>query len=249
MGSVQALYRHPVKGFTPERLERTHLSTGEGIAWDRAFAIEDGPSGFDPAAPAFVSKMRFTVLAKMPMLARLQTRFDDATGQFSVESEAGAFSACLFDAAGRHAFAAWLQDVLGAEAAGALRVLPAPGAHRFFDHPQGDVSLINLASVRDLAQRLGRPIDPLRFRANIYVEGWPPWAEDEAKAVALGAASADVFKPIVRCAATHVDLERGVRDIDLVGELHRLFGRTTCGVYLHVTDGAVVSQGDRALCR
>ena len=118
---------------------------------------------------------------------------------------------------------------------------------RFLDHPLGHVSIINLASVRDLEQRLGRPLDPLRFRANLYVEGWPAWAEndfEEGRPMSVGAASAKVFKPIVRCAAPGVDPETAERDIDVTGELFRHYGHTLCGVYIQVTGAGAVKEGD-----
>ena len=36
------------------------------------------------------------------------------------------------------------------------------------------VHIVNLASVRELERGLGRPVDPLRFRANLYLEGLTP---------------------------------------------------------------------------
>ena len=48
---IHAIYRYPVKGLTPEPLPRTRLAAGETVPVDRLYAIENGPSGFDPAAP------------------------------------------------------------------------------------------------------------------------------------------------------------------------------------------------------
>lgn len=246
-GVVAALTRHPVKGFTPEHLQHVMLRVGEGMAFDRAFAVEDGPSGFDPDAPGHVSKMKFTVLAKIPAVARVRTRFDDAAGVFHAAAPGAApIAVRLADEEGRARFAAWLAAFLGEDVRGPLRVLPAPGAHRFFDHPQGLLSLISLESVRDIERRIGRPVDPLRFRANIYVSGWPAWSELETEnwMVTLGAARARVFKPITRCAATHVDPVAGVRDIDMVETLRREYGHALCGVYLHVEKTGAVGLGD-----
>ncbi len=78
MAVVSALWRHPIKGFTAQPLDRVDLAAGGWFPGDRLFAVEDGPSGFDPAAPAFVSKTRFTVLARLPQVARVVARFDDA---------------------------------------------------------------------------------------------------------------------------------------------------------------------------
>ena len=248
-GRIASLWRHPVKGFTPERLTRADLSPGGFFPCDRLYAVEDGPSGFDPDAPAWISKTKFTVLAKIPDVARVRTAFDEASGVLTVRAPGRAdLSANLDNAAGRQAFADWLAGFLGEEARGPLRVVQGPG-HRFTDHPLGDVSIVNLASVRDLAERLGRPVDPLRFRANLYVEGWPAWAENDAAEetqLRLGGATARLFKPIVRCVATHVDPATGERDIDLVRALHDLYGHLHCGVYVSVSKGGALAEGDIA---
>lgn len=245
-GHVAALYRHPVKGFTPERLDFADLTTGGAFPCDRLYAVENGPSGFDPAAPAFVSKQKFTVLAAIPAVARARTAYDEATGVLSATAEGWPdFSGALTEPDGRTAFAAWLTNLLGEHANGPLQVVSA-GGHRFTDHPLGHVSIINLASVRDLEAKIGRPVDPLRFRANIYVEGWPAWVENDwaGRELMAGFARAKVFKPIVRCAATHVDPATAERDLDLVKALFDNYGHMNCGVYVHVTDGGRVTVGD-----
>ena len=245
-GRLDALYRHPVKGFTPERLGAATLTTGAHVPCDRLYAVENGPSGFDPDAPGHMSKWKFTVLAHMPRLARVHTRYEDDSGLFTVEAEGRPpLEARLTERSGREALAAWLSDFLGEEAKAPLKVISGP-PHRFMDHPQGYVSLVNLESVRDLAARTGRVVDPLRFRANLYVEGWPAWSEMEATDVSVGAARMVVQKPIVRCMATHVDPKSGERDLDLTGDLHRHYGHTFCGVYLNVTEGGAVAVGDKA---
>ena len=247
-GRIESLWRHPVKGFTPERLAEATLAAGGFFPCDRIYAVEDGPSGFDPAAPAWVSKQKFTVLAKIAEVARARTAYDEATGVLSASAQGREpIRAPLTEAPGREAFAAWLTGFLGEAALGPLKVVEAPG-HRFTDHPRGEVSIVNLASIRDLESRLGRTIDPLRFRANLYVEGWPAWIENEAKdrEVRLGPVTARVFSPIVRCAATHVDPATGVRDIDLVAALHANYGHMFCGVYVSILVGGRVAEGDAA---
>lgn len=250
-GRIAALYRHPVKGFTPETLETATLEARAAFPGDRLYAVENGPSGFDPTAPAFLSKMRFAVLASIPALAGARTRYDAASGVLNVEAEGCApCSADLTAEAGRAAFARWLEGFLGPEdRRGALRVLQGPGAHRFMDDAAGAVSLINLASLRDLEARLGRPVDPLRFRANVHVEGWAPWAElalASGSELRLGEATLSLVKPIVRCAATHVDPKTGERDIELVPALHAHYRQPVCGVYLQVAWGGTVRVGDAA---
>ena len=250
-GSIAALYRHPVKGFTPEPLAAALLQAGHAFPCDRLYAVENGPSGFDPASPAFLSKQKFTVLAAIPRLAQARTAYDEVTGVLAVEAEGRPpLRADLTGETGRAAFAAWLEGFLpGDDRRGRLRVLEGPGAHRFMDDAAGAVSLINLASVRDLSARLGVEVDPLRFRANVHVEGWAPCAELDlapGAEVRLGGVEARVVKPIARCMATHVDPRVGERDIDLVPALFARYGHRHCGLYLQVAWGGEVAVGDRA---
>jgi uncharacterized protein YcbX len=247
-GHVAAIFRHPVKGFTPESLNHAQLAPDEGFPHDRVWAVENGPSGFDPAAPAWTPKQKFTVLAAIPAVAAVRTRYDDATGVFMAEAPGrAAFGGRLAEEDGRAAFAAWLSHVLPVDdQRGALRVVEARGGFRFTDHPQGQVSVINLASVRDLSARMGVELDPLRFRANVYVEGWPAWAENgwEGRPLMLGWAQATVFKPIVRCAATAVAPGTGAKDLEVVKALFDHYGHMNCGIYLNVTAAGRVALGD-----
>jgi uncharacterized protein len=246
MAQIAALRRHPVKGLTPEALNEVRLEAGACFPVDRMWAVEVGPSGFDPATPKHVSKMKFAVLARFPQLAKLHTWHDDASGVFHIGDAHGfGVDVNLREASGQEALARFLQAFLGEEAE--FRVLAAPGAHRFMDSPLGFVSLLNLASIRDLETRIGRALDPARFRGNLLVEGLAPWVEDgwtKGAEVHAGAARLEVIKPIERCVATHADPARGVADIDVVDALRTHFGRITMGVYLQVLEGGVVAVGD-----
>ncbi len=247
-GTVASIYRHPVKGLTPERLDAVELEAGAYFPNDRLYAIEVGPSGFDPASPKHISKQRFTVLARFPALARIRTRLEDATGAFHIGDAHGFGVETRLDTKdGRATIERFLQAFLGEDAQGALRVLESPDGYRFMDHPQGRISVINLASVRTVEQAIGQSIDPLRFRANVYIDGLKPWAEDDwvaGVAVRLGGVKLSMFKPIVRCIATHVNLGTGIRDIDMVGMLREHFGRDTLGNYFSIDAAGRVAEGD-----
>ena len=248
--SIASIFRHPVKGLTPEPLDAVELVAGGYFPGDRKWAVEVGPSGFDPERPGHVSKMKFTVLARYPELARLKTRLADDGVTFHVGDAHGFGIETRLDTSdGREALERFLQAFLGGEAPGRLRVLSAPG-HRFTDHPLGHVSVINLASIRALGQAIGAEVDPLRFRANIYLEGLPAWAEDGLVAgdvARVGAARLRMFKPIVRCVATHANPDTGERDMETVDLLRRHFGRDTMGNYYAVEQGGRVARGDDAL--
>ena len=85
--TLRAIYRYPVKGLSAERLAGTALVPGETLAGDRRYAIENGASGFDPAAAGYLPKQRFLMLMKNERLARLDTRFDDATQLLTIRHD------------------------------------------------------------------------------------------------------------------------------------------------------------------
>ena len=81
---IETLYRYPVKGLSPERLKRAALPAGGFFPGDRLFAIENGPSGFDAAEPVHQPKIKYLMLMRNESLARLKTRYDDASGDLVI---------------------------------------------------------------------------------------------------------------------------------------------------------------------
>ncbi|WP_091741683.1 MOSC domain-containing protein [Phenylobacterium immobile] len=246
-GKVASIWRYPVKGFTPEALDAVEIAPGRGFPNDRIYAVENGPSGFDPQNPAFVSKHKFAVLAAIPQVAAARTAYDERTQTLNASAPGHPdIQARLADPAGREAFTAWLAKLIGADAIrGPLRVVEGPG-HHFTDNPLGQVSIVNLESVRELGQRMGCEIDPLRFRANVYVEGWPAWAELgwAGRSLRVGGVETTVFKSIVRCLATHVDPQTAERDIEVTRALFDHYGHVFCGVYVRADRAGAVQVGD-----
>ena len=247
-GRVVALRRHPVKGFTSEALPSVGLEAGAPFPVDRLFAVERGPCGFDPAAPAHIPKSRFAVLANTEAVARVRTRWDEAEGRLHASLPGHPdFHGLLGEPLGDAAFVAWLRLVLGDEPGPAeLKVVKGSG-WRFFDSPDGHVSLLNLASVRDLGERIGAELDPERFRANLWVEGWPAWSEMALAVgtpVRAGAAILTAVRPIRRCAAIHVDPVTAERDLDVSAALREHYGHLFCGLYMQVAQGGDVALKD-----
>ncbi|MBJ7484555.1 MOSC domain-containing protein [Brevundimonas sp.] len=250
---IAALYRHPVKGFTPEALEAAVLEADGWFPGDRMWAVENGVSGFDPADPAHLPKQKFTVLMRQAILARVKTRWVETANVLHTEIDGETLGVRMDEPGDRAVFCDRLAAFLGEEARGPLRLIDAGPRHRFMDSMRGRVSVLNLASVRDLAERLGRPVDPLRFRANVWVEGWEPWvengwgrpdAETAGPVLRLGDVTLRGDKPIVRCAATEVDPATGVRDMAVVKSLHDLYGHVLTGLYCSIETGGRIAVGD-----
>jgi uncharacterized protein YcbX len=241
---ITGIYRYPVKGLSPERLSRVVLAAGRTLPADRRYAIEDGPSGFDPAAPKWMSKARFLMLMRDEWLAALHTHFDDASHTLTIRKD------------GREATRGDLETVEGRTAierffalnfAGAIKGPPkilSGGGHSFSDVAKKVVSIINLASVAAIEDMVGQPVHPLRFRANLYVKGWPAWHEVDlvGQTIAIGEVRLRIVKRIVRCAAINVDPDTAARDLNLPLTLKQCFGRADCGVYAEVIAGGEVAE-------
>lgn len=244
--AVQSIYRYPVKGLSPERLPKAALSKGEMLPNDRRYAIENGPSGFDPANPVWKSKSYYLMLMRDERLAALQTRYDDVSHVLTVrENGKEAASGDLETEEGRAAIEDFFRAYCAKELKGPPKVLASPG-YRFADVPRKVVSIINLASIAALQDLVGQPVDPLRFRGNLHVTGLPPWGEFDLleKTLTIGGAKLKVNKRIVRCAAINVDPVTAARDLNLPHMMMQRLGHMDCGVYAEVVHDGVVAEGD-----
>src|SRR5688572_478085 len=173
--TVHSLYRYPVKGLSPESLARAELRKGGYFPGDRLYAIENGPAGFDAAAPQHQPKIKFLMLMRNERLAALRTRHDDASGTLTIEEPGRqAVRADLASGDGRLAVEAFFRRFMPNELRGPPKVLTAPDGFRFTDSRRGYVSIINLASVQALEALTGAPVDPLRLRGNLHVGGLAP---------------------------------------------------------------------------
>ena len=246
--TVAALYRYPVKGLSPERIERVTLEAGGTMPFDRAYAIENGPGRFDPDNPRHLPKITYLMLMRDERLATLVSSFDDASETLTIERAGkqvarGQLSTPL----GRKLIEQFFAAYMKAELRGPPKVVFAPG-HSFSDVAMKCLHIVNLASVRDLERVVGRPIDPLRFRANVYIDGVEPWAELRwvGRELTIGGIRAQVVDRTVRCDATNVDPRTGARDMGLPTLIRRTWGHGDFGFYAKVIDGGELALGDAA---
>jgi uncharacterized protein len=247
-GRLAGLFRYPVKGLSPERLSSAALTAGEYFPGDRLFAIENGQSGFDAAAPAHQPKIKFLMLMRNERLASLRTRYEDVSDTLVIEGGGGGPQRFpLRSEDGRMAMQRFFEAFMPNELRGEPRLLAAPHGFRFTDSRRGYVSIINQASVAALEDVVDKPVHPLRFRGNLYVEGWPAWSEFDlvGREIRIGSARLKVTSRIERCAATDVDPDTGIRDLSIPRTLMRAFGHTDCGVYAEVIESGTIRQGDR----
>lgn len=248
-GKVTSLWRYPIKGFSPQSAKSAYLTKDSFFPFDRIAAFEVGHSGYDLHDPKFVTKMRYAVLARFASIAKLKTRFDEIENAFYIDDVAYDLGA----EAGRHALCRHVENTLSQNEdfdpiAFPLNLLLIDELHipsfRFTDSHKGFISLLNLNSLRDLEQRLNINIDPLRLRANIWLEDLAAF-EDHAwvgKRLKLSddGPELEVIKPIVRCVATHVNPDTAKLDLDMCAALFDHYGHRDMGIYAKVVKSGTI---------
>ena len=243
---IAGLYRYPVKGLTPEPLQTVVLAAGQTVPADRRYAIENGPSGFDPAAPAWRPKTQYLMLMRNERLAALRCHFDEATSLLTIHKGGEVVAeGALETAQGRAAIESYFEQNFRSELNGPPKVLTG-GGHSFSDVAKKVVSIINLSSVAAVESMVGATVNPLRFRANVYCSGWPAWYEASLldRTLAIGSARLKVVKRITRCAATNVDPDTAMRDLDIPTTLMQHLGHNECGIYAEVISPGRIGVDD-----
>lgn len=263
--TIDSLYYYPIKGLSPQQLDAAPLAAGHGFAHDRTYALARADGRYVPGDRQALGKREFHVLMREPALAGLRSEYFPDTDTVELRPipgistalpapahDGGALlSADLSTAAGRGELTACIATLLGLPA-DRQPLFAEEHGRRFPDLLRSDdpadmqaVSIINLASIRELARAAGTEVDPLRFRANIYIDGLEPFAERDLLGSTLEAGDVrlEVFKEIARCTATEVGLESARRDVPVLKTLQEAFGHTYMGIYAHVRTGGTLVPG------
>ena len=224
------------------------MSAGQTIPDDRLYAIENGPCGFNPAAPAYFPKQRFLMLMRNERLAALRTDYDEASHNLTISlaRTAKPRAATYVQTRVEPQSSSSLPTIVPTRLRGPPKVLYSEG-HSFSDVAKKVVSIINLASVAAVENATGASVNPLRFRGNLYVAGWPAWHEFDLLGCTLTIGKTGrlkVVKRIQRCAATDVDPDTGIRDLTIPRTLMDNFDHTDCGVYAEVMAAGDIVVGD-----
>jgi uncharacterized protein len=254
-GSVEGLFRYPVKGLSAQPLDRAELRPGTGIPNDREFAFARPGGRYRPGSREGLPKQEFFALVSDHRLAGLDTHLDPETDVLTARVAGhDVLEADLSTEDGRDDAVRFFTRVLDLPAR-VTPVLAREAGRRFTDAaaagdgPMSWVSLVNLASVRDLEARTGTVVDPTRFRANVLVDGLPAWSELDAigQELDVGGVRVRAVRRTRRCAATEVDPATGRRDLPVVAMINRTYGHQFMGIYLEVLTAGVLEKGSEVV--
>ena len=257
MPRVAALYRYPVKGFTPEPCETLTVLEEGRIAGDRALAFRFASSAVPDER--WSRKQECVVLMNTPGLARLSVRFDHEARRLRIALDGALLAEAALDEAGRRTLCSALADYVvtlrdnplkGFPERLPLRLIGDGATPRYQDNEGGHATLHGRASLDEVAAAAGdHALEETRFRSNIAVDGLPAWEEQQwmGRRVRIGAVEFEVVRRKIRCLATHANPRTGERDVPVMQVLVKAFGQRepTFGVGM-VTAGAggIIRVGD-----
>jgi uncharacterized protein YcbX len=217
---LERIWRYPVKSMAGELLHSVELGP-LGLAGDRRVAVVD-PAGPRPRHPL--------TAREIPELLSFAARWESGE---AVVSGPGLASVSHRDPAA----AAALSEHMGRR----LELLEV-------EEPAMDdspVHAVHLAWVCQLEAELGAPVDPRRFRANLYLGGTGPAPEGSwpGRRLRAGSTALDVVSVCRRCALTTRDPAAPAQSWPRL--LRHLVERRAeiLGVYLRTAVPGVVSAG------
>ena len=236
MAHVSALYRYPVKGFTPEPVESLTIQPDGRVAGDRVLAFRFGNAAGpeDQNGLDYWPKAKGLALQDFPSLAPLRLKFHEQEQRITVSNDGRTIVDVTLDDAGRDEFRETITEFVLASAEGSKLsregrlplVLVGDGEQaRFQDRPRGYVTVHASSSAAAIGEALGMEIDNRRFRSNVVIEGLEPNEELQWQGtVRIGEVSFDTQGPIVRCLATHANPDTGERDAPVMKTLTGALG-------------------------
>ncbi len=242
---LEAIWRYPLKSHGRERLEAVELRPDRPLPHDRRWAVAHEAARVAPGrwAPC----VNFSRGSKAPALMAIEARFDEARGELTLtHPDRPALTFRPDDPEDAARFLEWVRPLVPADRAAPAAIVALP-ERGFTDTDYPSVSINCFSSLRALGQKLGRELDPRRFRGNLWIEGTAPWEEFDwiGRRLRIGEAELEVEERIGRCLATTANPETGRRDADTLGALQDGWGHRDFGVYARVVRGGRVAIGDR----
>lgn len=235
------IFRHPIKAYGREPLASVRLSVGQGLPFDREWAVAHEAARL---VPGWNPCMNFTRGAKAPALMAVTASLDEAARRVTLSHPAaGEISVAPDQPADQVRLLDWAGQLIPSGRARPSAVVTGGVAMTDSDYPS--VSILSLASLQDLERRMGTDLSVHRWRANLWLDGMTPWAEWGwiGQRFRLGDAVLEVVERITRCVATMVDPETGDVRGDTLQALETAYGHQDFGVFARVVEGGDIATG------
>ena len=246
--TLAEIYRHPVKSLGEEALDAVELTPGQPLPWDRSWAITHGGTRWRPGRSPWEDQGNFVNQTHAPRLAQITVAFAEGAGRLTLRHpDRPELTVTPGSADDDAALTGWVAPLLdGTPRQGPYAVCRAPVA--FTDFEETHVSIGSLSSRRALEETAGRPLEPIRFRMNLWLDGLAPGEDLDlvGREIEVGEARLKVIARDKRCNATAASPVSGERDVPVPALLKRTFGHMDFGIYAQVVRGGTVRRGDAA---
>ncbi|RZW12435.1 MAG: MOSC domain-containing protein [Rhodobacteraceae bacterium] len=246
-GVLTRIERHPIKSHGRETLSRTEVRAGRTLPWDRHWAVLHQAATVDGSE--WVPCANFSRGSKAPGLMAINAMLDPDRAAITLSHpDRPDLTFRPDDEHEQTRFLDWVGPLMPADRAASARIVSA-GERGMTDTPFASISLLNLAGIRALSDRLGLTLDPRRFRGNFWIDGLAPWEEFGwiGETIRIGGVAFRVEERIKRCLATTANPETGRRDADTLGGLETGWGHRDMGVCLTALDDGAVAEGDAVI--
>lgn len=241
---VASIQRHPLKSHGREELAEVRLLAGEGLPWDRHWAVAHAAARLNEGE--WGPSANFSRGSKAPRLMAISSRLDKTAATLTLRHpDLADLTFAPDDPGDTRRFIDWVRPLCPPDRAQPARIVSVPG-RGMTDTDYPSVSLIALASNQALSEHLGTELSPLRWRANFWLDGLRSFEERDwvGRTVRLGGAILKIVEPKVRCLATTANPATGERDADTLRALEALHGDRDFGIYATVAEGGTVRRGD-----
>lgn len=247
-GRLARIERFPIKSIGGEVLAEVELVAGQVLPGDRAYGVMHEDSlrhlGGDGQLEKWLPKSAFLRGAAGPSLQAVRgERLADGSFRLShPERNDITLPPGLPDGA---RLVEWLAPLWPADKAPASVVVAGPLPLADIKDPY--VSILSVSSLEALEAETGNQLGQDRWRSNLWVEGFPAWAERawDGLDIRIGDVLLQVKRPIGRCSATSVDTSNGQIDCDMPSILQELQGDKCFGIYAEVIRGGLIRAGDK----
>jgi uncharacterized protein YcbX len=257
MPILKKITRFPIKGLSGENINKILLEENQVLPGDREFAFARSHVLFDEKNPVYLRKTNFLALVQDEKLAELKTTFDHKLKRLIIKiKEETVLDEIMDNDMNRHKVETFFQKHLDLGEINKPMLVQGTKSennkdfkHSFSDLPDRVISIINMNTIYDLEKKIGKKIDPSRFRANLLIDDIDPWKEFDwvGKKIKIGETVLEVFKRTQRCAATNVNPETALRDINIPHEIKNHFGHLDLGVYAKVKKTGIISVNDELI--
>ena len=241
MAILKKIFRYPIKGLSGESLNETLLEKDQVLSGDREYAFARSHVSFDEKNPVYLRKTNFLALVKEEKLASLSTEFNSKSKRLIIRfDKKTVLDEILVNEININKVEVFFQKYLNLGSNNKPRLVQGTKyendknlKHSFSDLPEKAISIINLNTISDFEKKIEKNIDP--------------WKEFNwiGKKIEIGDSVLEVFKRTQRCAATNVNPENALRDINIPNEINSYYGHLDLGVYAKVKKTGVISVNDK----